>query len=484
MMSSRLAAALARRRVHYGWMIAGVTFLTMLVTAGAVGAPGVLILPLQKEFGWQNAEISSALGIRFLLFGLMAPFAAALINRFGMRRIALSALLLIAAGLLLSLAMTRVWQLVLLWGVVIGLGTGLTALVLGVTVATRWFSTRRGLVTGLLTASSATGQLLFLPLLASVSERLGWRPAVAMVCGALALTAFAVLAFMRDRPADVGQQPFGQAAGDDAANVAATIPAAPISPWHALREASRTGVFWVLFGTFFICGASTNGLIQTHFIPLCADFGLPAVGAASVLAAMGMFDIVGTIGSGWLSDRYDSRWLLFWYYGLRGLSLMYLPFSDFTFYGLSLFALFYGLDWIATVPPTVKLTVTRFGRERANLVFGWIFAGHQLGAATAAFGAGVSRTVLLSYLPAFFAAGALCLIAAVLILTLGDRSERKRQGVAVAGRPPREPEWSGVEVPHAARSIVAWQPCAARRAPSANEVVQILMAGLVVPRAP
>jgi len=413
-------------------MIAGVTFLTMLVTAGAVGAPGVLILPLQKEFGWQNAEISSALGIRFLLFGLMAPFAAALINRFGMRRIALSALLLIAAGLLLSLAMTRVWQLVLLWGVVIGLGTGLTALVLGVSVATRWFSTRRGLVTGLLTASSATGQLLFLPLLASVSERLGWRPAVAMVCGALALTAFAVLAFMRDRPADVGQQPFGQAAGDDAANVAATIPAAPISPWHALREASRTGVFWVLFGTFFICGASTNGLIQTHFIPLCADFGLPAVGAASVLAAMGMFDIVGTIGSGWLSDRYDSRWLLFWYYGLRGLSLMYLPFSDFTFYGLSLFALFYGLDWIATVPPTVKLTVTRFGRERANLVFGWIFAGHQLGAATAAFGAGVSRTVLLSYLPAFFAAGALCLIAAVLILTLGDRSERKRQGVAVA----------------------------------------------------
>ena len=431
MMSSRLAAALARRRVHYGWMIAGVTFLTMLVTAGAVGAPGVLILPLQKEFGWQNAEISSALGIRFLLFGLMAPFAAALINRFGMRRIALSALLLIAAGLLLSLAMTRVWQLVLLWGVVIGLGTGLTALVLGVTVATRWFSTRRGLVTGLLTASSATGQLLFLPLVASISERLGWRPAVAMVCGALALTAFAVLAFMRDRPADVGQQPFGRAAGDDAANVAATIPA-QITPWHALRDASRTGVFWVLFGTFFICGASTNGLIQTHFIPLCADFGLPAVGAASVLAAMGMFDIVGTVGSGWLSDRYDSRWLLFWYYGLRGLSLMYLPFSDFTFYGLSLFALFYGLDWIATVPPTVKLTVARFGRERANLVFGWIFAGHQLGAATAAFGAGVSRTALLSYLPAFFAAGALCLIAAVLILTLGDRRERKRQGVAVA----------------------------------------------------
>jgi sugar phosphate permease len=431
MMSSRLAAALARRRVHYGWMIAGVTFLTMLVTAGAVGAPGVLILPLQKEFGWQNAEISSALGIRFLLFGLMAPFAAALINRFGMRRIALSALLLITAGLLLSLAMTRVWQLVLLWGVVIGLGTGLTALVLGVTVATRWFSTQRGLVTGLLTASSATGQLVFLPVLAGVSEQFGWRAAVMMVSGALALAALVVLALMRDRPADVGLQPFGYAPSEGAASPTTTNPGL-MTAWHALRDASRTGVFWVLFGTFFICGASTNGLIQTHFIRLCGDFGLPAVGAAGVLAAMGMFDIVGTIGSGWLSDRYDSRWLLFWYYGLRGLSLMYLPFTDFTFYGLSLFAMFYGLDWIATVPPTVKLTVTRFGRERANLVFGWIFAGHQLGAATAAFGAGVSRTILLTYLPAFFAAGVLCLIAAALVLTL---SRRGHERAPVTGAP-------------------------------------------------
>jgi len=205
-----------------------------------------------------------------------------------------------------------------------------------------------------------------------------------------------------------------------------------LTAWLALRDASRTLVFWVLFGTFFICGASTNGLIQTHSIPLCADFGLPAVGAAGVLAAMGMFDIVGTIGSGWLSDRYDSRWLLAWYYGLRGLSLIYLPFSDFTFYGLSLFAVFYGLDWIATVPPTVKLTVARFGRERANLVFGWVFAGHQLGAATAAVGAGLSRTALLSYLPAFFAAGLLCLIAAALVLTLGRRGADGAEGAPAA----------------------------------------------------
>jgi predicted MFS family arabinose efflux permease len=273
---------------------------------------------------------------------------------------------------------------------------------------------------------------VFLPLLAALTERLGWRAAVAMICAALGLAAVAVLALMRDRPADVGLRPFGEAADERAASAPAATPSL-LTAWLALRDASRTGVFWVLFGTFFICGASTNGLIQTHFIPLCADFGLPAVGAAGVLAAMGMFDIVGTIGSGWLSDRYDSRWLLAWYYGLRGLSLMYLPFTDFTFYGLSLFAVFYGLDWIATVPPTVKLTVVRFGRDRANLVFGWVFAGHQLGAATAAVGAGLSRTALSSYLPAFFAAGLMCLIAAALALTL------KRPGPDQASAPAAAP---------------------------------------------
>lgn len=426
MNSSGLAAWMMRHNVHYGWLVVGATFLTMLVTAGAVGAPGVLMLPLQREFGWQTAEISSALGVRFMLFGLMAPFAAVLINRYGVRKVALSALVLIVSGLTLSLAMTRVWQLVLLWGVVIGLGTGMTALVLGVTVATRWFATRRGLVTGLLTASSATGQLVFLPLLAHVSDRFGWRMAVVLVCAALGLVTLVTLMLMRDRPAEVGLAPFGQEA--EAPESAQPSGTGPMTAWYALRDAGRTGVFWVLFGTFFICGASTNGLIQTHFVPLCADFGLLAVGAAGVLAAMGMFDIVGTIASGWLSDRYDNRWLLFWYYGLRGLSLLYLPFTSFTFYGLSLFAMFYGLDWIATVPPTVKLTAARFGRERANLVFGWIFAGHQLGAAAAAFGAGLSRTVLSSYLPAFFSAGALCLIAAALILTIG---QRERGGVAV-----------------------------------------------------
>ncbi|MCJ2034808.1 MFS transporter [Methylobacterium sp. J-068] len=415
-LSDAVAAGLARRGIHYGWAVAATTFLTMLVTAGAVGAPGVLILPLQREFGWDTATIGSALAVRLVLFGLMGPFAAALMNRYGPRRIVLLALALIASGLLASLGMTEVWQLVLLWGVVVGIGTGLTALVLGATVATRWFSHRRGLVVGLLTASSATGQLVVLPLLAALTEALGWRAALLVICGLLLTAALAVLALMRDRPEDLGLVPYGETAPASARSVPGPSAGGAIA---ALREAAGTRVFWVLFATFFICGASTNGLIQTHFIPLCADYGIGPVQGASVLAMMGVFDFVGTVASGWLSDRYDNRWLLFWYYGLRGLSLMFLPFSDFSFVGLSLFAVFYGLDWIATVPPTVRLTAARFGRERANLVFGWVFAGHQLGAAAIAYGAGLSRTALSSYLPAFFAAGALCLAAALLILSLG-----------------------------------------------------------------
>jgi len=418
MISGWLSTALARRNIHYGWAMIAVTFVTALVSAAAVGAPGVFIVPLQKEFGWSTAEISSAMSIRFVLFGLMAPFAAALMNRYGLRNVTLTALVIVVASLVLSLGMTELWQLVALWGFAVGVGTGMTALVLGATVASRWFKERRGLVIGILTASAATGQLIFLPILASITAQVGWRWALALMCVMLAFAAIAVLLVMRDRPSDLDLRPFGDTGTDP---LPAPPPAnAPImaAALGALRDAAKTKVFWILFATFFICGASTNGLVQVHLIPMCLDFGIPEVQAAGLLAAMGIFDFVGTIASGWLSDRYDNRYLLFWYYGLRGLSLLALPFTDFTFYGLSLFALFYGLDWIATVPPTVRLTAARFGAERAGLVFGWIFAGHQLGAATAAFGAGLSRTVLLSYLPAFFAAGALCIVAAVIVLAI------------------------------------------------------------------
>jgi len=366
MLAHVLAPAMARRGVHYGWIVVAVAFLTMLATAAAMGMPGVLLLPLKGEFGWDLGAISGALALRLALFGMVAPFAAALMLRYGMRVVVSTALVFIVAGLALATQMTALWQLWLTWGLMLGLSTGVTANVLGATVASRWFTKRRGLVVGLLSASSATGQLLFLPV-----RRAGGN--------ALALS------------------------------------------FSALAMASRNRTFWILAGTFFVCGLSTNGLVQNHFIPLCHDFGMDAVSASGVLALMGACDFVGTIVSGWLSDRYDNRWLLSWYYGLRGLSLLVLPYSDFSFFGLSLFAVFYGLDWIATVPPTVKLAGQTFGREQGPLVFGWVFTAHQLGAATAAVGAGATRDMLMSYLPAFAFAGMACLLAAIAVLTVRKR---------------------------------------------------------------
>jgi sugar phosphate permease len=427
MSSSGLVATLARRNIHYGWIIVGVTLLTTVVTAAAMSTPGVLIVPLEREFGWTDAQISSALAIRLMLFGLFGPFAAAFMNRYGVRAVMVSAVIIISAGFIASLAMTHVWQLVLLWGIVVGVGTGLTAMVLAVTVATRWFNARRGLVMGLFAASNATGQLLFLPLIAKLETEYGWRMALVFVCCMLAIAGFVALMLMRDRPSDVGLPLYGETKVAPPPHAGAGLVSLLLSPLVVFKDAARVPIFWVLFGTFFVCGASTSGLIQTHFVTLCHDYGLPAVTAASVLAMMGFFDFFGTIGSGWLSDRFDPRWLLFWYYGLRGLSLLYLPFTDFSFYGLSLFAVFYGLDWIATVPPTVKLAADRFGRDKAGIVFGWVFAGHQIGAASAAFGAGLVRTEYSTYLPAFFFAGALCIIAALAVILV-----RKSSGAGIA----------------------------------------------------
>ncbi|WP_248767193.1 MFS transporter [Pseudomonas sp. MWU12-2345] len=418
MLSTLVANRLARRQVHYGWVVAAVTFLTMLVMAGAMGAPGVFIVPLEHEFGWSSAQISGALAIRFMLYGLMGPFAAAFMNYFGLRRVVLVALVIVLGGMIGSMFMNSFWQLVLLWGVVVGVGTGLTAMVLGATVATRWFSHRRGLVVGLLSASSATGQLLFMPLMASLTEHYGWRLALSFICCAMAVVVLAVLALLRDRPVDLDLPLYGEKEVLPAPAHRGSLLQMLISPLKVLRDVSGSWRFWVLFLTFFVCGASTNGLIQTHFISMCGDFGLVATTAAGILAMMGIFDFFGTVGSGWLSDRFDNRWLLFWYYGLRGISLMLLPFTDFTVFGLSFFAVLYGLDWIATVPPTVKLVAQKFGGERANIVFGWVFAGHQLGAAFAAYGAGLTRTLLATYTPAFFIAGLLCVIAALIALSI------------------------------------------------------------------
>ncbi|MBK1685919.1 MFS transporter [Rubrivivax gelatinosus] len=416
MIAERLAARLRRRGIHYAWVVAAVTFAAMLTTSAALGLPGALMQPLSREFGWSATELSSIFATRFALFGLLGPFAGAVLLRHGLSRVMAFAAAVIGSSLVLGIFMRDLTQAFVLWGVVLGFGTGLTAMVLGATVANRWFVQRRGLVLGLLAGSTATGQLLFLPLATWLIDQHGWRWALVPVVAATAVVVVLVLTFMRDKPADLGLKPYGA----DAQTVAAA--AAPIADWRlpfrTLSEASRVPAFWVLAATFFICGLSTNGLIQTHFISLCGDRGLGPVPAASVLSMMGVFDLVGTTVSGYLSDRFDSRKLLFWYYGLRGLSLIWLPYTDFTLTGLSLFAMFYGLDWIATVPPTVKLSAQHFGPERAALVFGWVFAAHQLGAATAAFGGGWSRAVMNSYSPALTAAGAACLLAAGAILLM------------------------------------------------------------------
>lgn len=427
MLGQTIAEALARRGVHYGWVVVAVTFFTSLSIAGTVGLGGVFITPVAKEFGLSAADMSSVFAIRLVLFGLMAPFAAAFMERYGLRNIIVLALALVITGMALGVMATSLWQFVLFWGVVVGVGTGLTAMVLGATVASRWFEERRGLVLGMLTAAVATGQLAFLPLSAWLAEYYGWRIALAPTMLSLAFAAVLVFLFMKDRPEDVDQRPFGARPLRPGEILAAppvhtgNIGAAVARAFGILRESARRLPFWVLFGTFFICGLSTAGLVQTHFIALCGDYGMPQVEAASTLALIGAFDFVGVILSGWLSDRYSNRGLLFWYYGLRGLSLLWLPQSTFSFYGLSLFAMFYGLDWVATVPPTVKLAGRYFGAQKAPLVFGWIFAGHQIGSAVAAWGGGLSRTLLASYMPAFYVAGFLCLVAAGAVFLLREK---------------------------------------------------------------
>ncbi|AYD02338.1 MFS transporter [Neorhizobium sp. NCHU2750] len=426
MISTGIAGWMAKRQLHYGWVVAATTFLTMLATAAAMGSAGVMIQPLHDEFGWDVADISFAMAVRLVLFGLLGPFAAAFMNHFGIRQVVATALGLILFGIVVSMAMTEVWQLVALWGIVIGVGTGMTAMVLGATVASRWFSKRRGLVVGMLSASNATGQLLFLPLLAALSEAYGWRVALVLTAAAITAAMLLVLLLMRDHPADLGLPAYGETGIVKPPKQDHKLLTTLVSPLVTLKSVSLSPTFWILFGSFFVCGLSTNGLIQTHWISICGDFGMTPVSAAGTLAVLGIFDFFGTVASGWLSDRYDNRVLLFWYYGLRGLSLVYLSFSGFSFYELSAFAVFYGLDWIATVPPTVKLAAEKFGREKAGLVFGWVFTGHQLGAATAAFGAGYIRSDFDTYMPALQIAGVMCLLAAVGVMLLRKPGDTAR----------------------------------------------------------
>lgn len=415
-----LAPYLARSGLHYGWVAAGLTFLTMFVMSAALGLPGVLMAPLGAAFGWTTAAISSALAVRFGLYGVLGPFAALSLERLGPRRVMMAGATLVGLSMAAVTVIQTLPQLVLCWGIVLGLGSGLTALVLGAVVARRWFEARRGLVVGLLTASAASGQLACLPLAAWLVEHAGWRSAVMPVVALCAVVVTLVAVLMVDDPADLDMLPYGSTGTASASGMSAPAGRAMAwsTPFVALRRASRDRVFWVLAGTFFVCGLSTNGLIQTHFIALCGDRGLVPLQAAAVLAMMGLFDVVGTVLSGWLSDRIDNRLLLALYYGLRGLALLWLPQATFTLQGLSLFAVFYGLDWVATVPPTVRIAQRHFPPEDAAMVFGWIFASHQAGAAVAAAFGGIGRTLWLTYDPSVYLAGITCLLAAAALAWL------------------------------------------------------------------
>jgi predicted MFS family arabinose efflux permease len=414
-MSQKAAQVSRAKTIHYAWVVFAVTFVALIVAADVRSVPSILIVPLENEFGWSRATISFAVSINLLMYGLIGPFAAALMNRFGVRRIMTFAFVLIAVGVTATAFMQKPWQLQLLWGFGVGAGAGMVALVMGATVVNRWFHRHRGLLIGILTASTATGQLLFLPLLAKLVEDHGWRAATWCVAvAAVALVPLAVF-FMKDDPAPLGMRPFGL---PDDESLSVPVQRNPLADaLSGLFLGLRSRDFYVLAGTFFICGATTNGLVGTHLVPACLDHGIPEVKAAGLLAVMGVFDLVGTTASGWLSDRFNNRLLLFTYYGLRGLSLLYLPYAfEHGSYGLGWFAIFYGLDWIATVPPTLALTMQSFGREQAIILFGWIVAAHQIGAALAAYGAGYLRSTEGHYDHAFVVAAALCLVAAVAIL--------------------------------------------------------------------
>ncbi len=411
----------APARFHYAWVIVGVTFLILIAAAGVRSVPSVLIVPLEEEFGWSRATVSLAVSINLLLFGALGPFAASLMDRVGMRQMIVAALSILTVAVALTTQMSQPWQLLLFWGGMVGLGAGMMSGWLSATVATRWFVTRRGVVVGTLTAAGATGQLIFLPFLARIVETAGWRPAVALVAITTALIVPLVVLLMRNFPADRGLLPYGAMSEADLPPGRAPIAANPFkAAVETLVSSVRDRNFRLLALSFFICGATTNGLIGTHLIPMAHDHGLTEVTAASLLAVIGVFDIIGTVGSGWLSDRFDNRRLLCWYYSLRGLSLLFLPFAfEAGAPGVALFVVFYGLDWVATVPPTVRLTGDLFGAQRVGTVYAWMLASHQLGASMAAYAAGAMRTSMGDYRLTFLIAGALALVAGILVLQVG-----------------------------------------------------------------
>jgi sugar phosphate permease len=405
-------------RLHYAWVIVAVTFVATIMIAGVRATPTVLIVPLEQEFHWSRATISFAIGINLLLYGAVGPFAAAVMDRFGARRTMTLAFVVTAASVALTPGMSEAWQLVALWGVVVGLSTGFVGAYLAASIAARWFATREGLVVGILTAGYAAGQLVFLPTMATLVANAGWRIGSLVLVGTVLALLPVIAILMRDRPEDLGLTRYGERGPSRPAAAPAGNPAAVA--FRALASGARSRDFWLIAGGYFACGATTNGLIGTHLIPACIDHGLSEVAGAGLLAATGVFALAGGTMSGWLSDRCDNRILLCFYYGFRGLALIYLPFAlDMSFYGLSLFSMVYGLDWIASAPPTVRLLSGVVGTERIGIMVAWITVIHQIGSASAAYFAGVLRVAFGTYFEAFIFSGMLLVAVAVMVLFIG-----------------------------------------------------------------
>ncbi|CAN1516799.1 AraJ Arabinose efflux permease [Candidatus Nanopelagicaceae bacterium] len=409
---------MAKQKIHPGWIAVTVTFFTLMASAGYRSAPSVLIVPLEEAFGWSRSQISAAVSINVLLFGLVAPFAAALMERFTVRKVVMSALALVSLSATSTIFMTQPWHLWALWGIGVGVGAGSMALVFAATIANRWFIARKGIVVGALTAATASGQLVFLPMLSHFAINYGWKSVSLTVGGAAALIIPFIYFFLKEKPELMGMTPYG--APDDWQPPAPNELSAGRIAIDTLKVSSKSKDFWILFGTFLVCGLSTNGLIGTHFIPAAHDHGMGETVAAGLLALVGVFDVIGTIFSGWLTDRMDPRRLLFFYYGLRGLSLFLLPSILFSTMHPStlVFIIFYGLDWVATVPPTLMLCRIVMGNQRSAVVYGWVFVGHQIGASIAAIGAAVLRVKLGDYAVAFYISATMCLVAAFAVLQI------------------------------------------------------------------
>jgi sugar phosphate permease len=409
--------------LHYAWVIVAVTFAATIMIAGVRATPTVLIVPLEQEFHWSRAAISLAIGINLLLYGAVGPFAAAVMDRFGPRRTISLALAVTAAAVALTPMMSEAWHLVALWGVVVGLATGFVGAYLAAFIAARWFATREGLVVGLLTAGYAAGQLVFLPTMAALATNAGWRIASLALAATVVALLPVVALLMRDRPEDLGLSRYGDRGPPRPAGPSAGNPVAVA--FRALGVSVRSRDFWLIASGYFACGATTNGLLGTHLIPACIDHGLSEVAGASLLAATGVFALIGGTISGWLSDRCDNRILLSCYYGFRGLSLLYLPFAlDMSFYGLALFSMVYGLDWIASAPPTVRLLTGVVGSERVGIMVAWITVIHQIGSALAAYLAGVLRIAFGTYFEAFILSGFLLITVAIMVLFIGAGREK------------------------------------------------------------